>query len=91
MCEILSYNYKESLPSKARFTEMSMMRIMNSIPFLQAIVNEELQNLPQGLVILRLLKEGGVGRIMKNDEGTNQRKGQEDDGSPVPSAQMKQS
>ena len=53
---------------------MCMMRIVDCIPFLEAIVDEELENLAKGFVVLWLLKERRVSCVMKDNKGTNQSK-----------------
>ena len=62
---------------------MRMMGVVHAVPFIQAVVDKELQHLTQRLVPLRLLEERRVRRVVKDDEGPHQRKGQEDRGRRV--------
>lgn len=63
-----------TLLNKSQSTKMCMMRIVDCIPFLEAIVDEELENLAKGFVVLWLLKERRVSCVMKDNKGTNQSK-----------------
>lgn len=62
---------------------MRMVGVVDQVPFIEAVIDKELQHLTQRLVPLWLLEEGSMRRVVKDDEGPHQREGKEDRGGRV--------